>query len=72
MRRVMATCAAVVALGAVAIAPSTAFADKGNALRACERSDGKAARCLGEGLEKGGQACFSSKGNAARCPGPPE
>ena len=69
MKRVAATCGAVVALGAVAIAPSAASASKLNALRACE--SGHAARCPGPNLTKGGQACERARGGPpARCPRP--
>jgi hypothetical protein len=67
MKRVLATCGAVVAFGAVAIVP-TASASKTNALRACE--SGHAARCLGPNVAKGGQACLKAKRAPARCPRP--
>ncbi len=69
MKRVLATCGAVVAFGAIAIAPSAASASKLNALRACE--SGHAARCLGPNVAKGGQACLEARGGPpARCPRP--
>jgi hypothetical protein len=72
MRRVLATCVAIAALGAVAIAPSAASAGPTQGAQACESSKGNAARCPGKNLLRGGKACLASKGKAARCPGLPQ
>ena len=64
MKRLLATLAV---LAAAALAPSVASAHD-NSGHACERSEGKAARCFPPGpFDKGGQACQHAGFTPARC-----